>query len=390
MIPQVTRYQVDLRRRRRHNHVECLDLVGSAAAGTTRPNERDSDFRLKFQPRFFDRPHLHARMTRRTLVSFVGGAVTAWPIAAPAQRPNGMRRIGVLMGLADSDPEGQARFLAFRERLHKLGWIDGSNIQIVTRWAGGDIARTRAYAAELVGLAPDAILVNTPPGLAALQTATRSIPIVFVQVVDAAESIVNSPAQPGGNITGFYNFFEYSMTGKWLQLLTEAAPRVKRVAAMQNPNHPAWTKYLDAIRSVAHSLGIDVISAGVQEPADIERVIEIFAREPGGGLIVLPDTFTTVHRGLIVAAAARHDLPAIGRGKSFAMAGGLMSYGADLVDQLSQAASYIDRVLRGEKVAELPVQASTKFELVINLKAANALGLTIPHSLLLGADHIIE
>lgn len=329
-------------------------------------------------------------MKRRKFIILLGGTAAAWQLAALAQQASRTQQVGVLMGLAESDPEGQERYAAFRERLQKLGWTEGGNIRVITRWAAGDIARTQAYAAELVGLAPDVILVNTPPGLAALQTATRSIPVVFVQVVDAAEGAVNSPARPGGNITGFYTFFEYSMTGKWLEMLKEVAPRVRRVAVMQNPKHPAWTRYLGAIRNIAPSLGIEVIPAPVQEPAEIERVIERFARVPNGALVVLPDTFTTAHRGLIVAAAARYRVPAIGQSKAFATTGGLMSYGADLVDLLRQSGTYVDRILRGAKPAELPVQASTKFQLVINLKTAKTLGLTIPQSILLRADNVIE
>ncbi|MFZ2649399.1 MAG: ABC transporter substrate binding protein [Burkholderiaceae bacterium] len=203
-------------------------------------------------------------MNRRNLIAFLGGAAGAWPLAARAQRGNQTRLVGVLMGLAESDPEGQERFASFRNRLQKLGWSEGSNIRVVTRWAGGDIARTRAYAAELVGLAPDVILVNTPPGLLVLQAATRSIPIVFVQVVDAAEGVVNSPARPGGNATGFYTFFEYSMAGKWLQMLKELATRVRRVAALQNSQHPAWSRYLDTLRSVAPSFCMSIASCGAR------------------------------------------------------------------------------------------------------------------------------
>lgn len=329
-------------------------------------------------------------MRRRRLVASLGTAAVACSFGARAQRAERMPLVGVLMGLAETDPEGRERFAAFRDALQKLGWNEGSNIRIATRWGSGDIARTRAYAAELVGLAPDVILVNTPPGLAALQAATRRIPIVFVQVVDAAEGTVNSPARPGGNATGFYTFFEYSMAGKWVQMLKEVAPQTKRVAALQNPQHPAWSRYLEAVRSVAPALGIEVVAAGVQEPAEIERVIQGFARTAHGGLLVLPDTFTTVHRALIVAAAARFRLPSIGQSKAFATAGGLMSYGANLADLLRQAAPYVDRILRGEKPAELPVQASTRFELILNRKTANALGLKIPLSMLILADNVIE
>ncbi len=329
-------------------------------------------------------------MKRRNFSIFLSGVATAWPLVAPAQRATRRRQIAVLMGLAENDPEGQERFAAFRDRLQQLGWTEGDNVNMFTRWAAGDIARTQAYATELVSRAPDVIFVNTPPGLAALQTATRSIPVVFVQVVDAAESTVSSPARPGGNATGFHAFFEYTMTGKWLEMLKEAAPQVRRVAVMQNPNHPAWTRYVAAIRSIAPALGIAVVPAGVEKPAEIAPVLEEFAREPGGALVVLPDTFTTVHRGLIVAAATRYRLPAIGQSKAFATAGGLMSFGADLVDLVRQAGTYVDRILCGAKPAELPVQASTKFELVVNLKTGKALGLTIPPSILLRADIVIE
>lgn len=329
-------------------------------------------------------------MKRRRFIVYSAGVAAAWPLAALAQPAGQIRRVGVLTGLAQSDLEAQERVAAFRERLQKLGWTEGGNLRIITRWAAGDIARTRAYAAELVDLAPDVILVNTPPGLAALQTATRRIPVVFVQVVDAAEGTIKSPAHPGGNVTGFYTVFDYSIAGKWLELLKEVAPRIRRVAAMQDPKHPAWSKYLSAVKDVAPSLGIEVIPAPVQEPAEIERAIDMLAREPDGGLIVLPDSFTAVHRGRIIAAAARYRLPAVSHLKGFAAAGGLMSYGADLVDLVGQAASYVDRILRGRRPAELPVQASTKFELVVNLNTARAFDLKVPQTILLRADRVIE
>jgi len=327
-------------------------------------------------------------MKRRQFIAVLGGAA-AWPLVARAQ-VNRVGRVGVLMGLAEDDPEGRERYAAFRRSLQNLGWSEGRNIRFVARWAGGDVGRTRDYAAELVGLRPEVILVNTPTGLAALQQATRTIPIVFVQVVDAAEGAINSPAHPGGNATGFYTFFEYSMAGKWLQLLKEVSPRVKRVAAMMNPDHPAWTKYLSAISTVALPLGIELIPAGVQAADEIDQIIQTFAERPDGGLIVLPDTFTTVHRDSIVSATARNRLPSIGPVKSFAAAGGLISYGADLTDLMSQSASYIDRILRSEKPGDLPVQASTKFELVINRKTAKALGIEFPSGVLALADEVIE
>jgi putative tryptophan/tyrosine transport system substrate-binding protein len=329
-------------------------------------------------------------MKRRKLIILVCGMTAALPLAGLAQRSDRMRRVCVLLGLAESDPEGQERYTAFRERLQQLGWTEGGNVQLVARWAAGDTGRTQAYATELVKLAPDVILVNTPPGLAALQAATRSIPIVFVQVVDAREAGVSSPARPGGNVTGFYTVFEYSIAGKWLQLLKEAAPALKRVAVMQHPNHPAWKNYLDAINNVAPSLGIEVIPADVREPADIQRVIAIMGREPGGGLLVPPDSFTATHRGSLAAAAEHHRLPTIGHFTAFTTAGGLMSYGADLKDLVRQSATYVDRILRGANPSELPVQASTKFEFAINLKTAKALGLTIPQAMLLRADHVIR
>lgn len=329
-------------------------------------------------------------MQRRKLIVLAGGMAAAWPGAGLAQRSDPLRRVGVLMGLAESDPEGHERYASFRERLQQLGWTESGNVQLIARWAAGDTGRTQAYASELVKLAPDVILVNTPPGLAALQTATRSIPIVFVQVLDAREAGVSSLARPGGNVTGFYTVFEYSIAGKWLQLLKEVAPALKRVAVMQHPKHPAWGNYLDALKNVAPALGVEIIAAAVQETADIQRAIEKLAREPGGGLLVPPDSFTATHRGLLVAAAERYRLPSIGHFTAFANSGGLMSYGADLKDSVRQSAAYVDRILRGADPAELPVLASTKFEFAINLKTARALGLTIPQSVLLRADHVIR
>jgi putative tryptophan/tyrosine transport system substrate-binding protein len=329
-------------------------------------------------------------MRRREFITILGGAVAAWPLATRAETQK-IRRIGVLMGLAESDPEGQARIAAFRRTLQERDWMEGGNIRVDYRWAAGDIERTRTLAMELVSSAPDVIVVNTPPGLSALREATRSIPIVFVQVLDASESgIVLNPARPEANVTGFTNFYEYAMSGKWLTLLKEIAPSVTRVAVLQNPNHPSWAGYQHAVAAAAPSLGVQVIPAGVNAPAQIDGALDALAREPGGGLLLLPDTFITVHRDRIIALANRLRLPAIYPSRFYAAGGGLMAYGADLVELLRLAASYVDRILRGAAPGDLPVQSSTKFELVINLRTAKALGLDIPAKLLALADEVIE
>ena len=327
-------------------------------------------------------------MRRREFI--VGLGAFAWPPAASGQRFERMRRVGLLMGLDESDPEAQGRFAAFRQSLAGFGWIDEDNVHIIARWAAGSVDNTRRYASELVGLRPDVIVVNTPIGLTALRDGAKSIPIVFVQVLDAAESAVNNAAHPGGNITGFYSFFESKMAGKWLQLLQVASPGLKRVGVMQNPEHPAWGSYFGSIQPVAASLGIQAIPAPVQSAEVIEQVIGRFSRESGDGLIVLPDSFTTAHRDLIVAASNHQQIPNIAASKSFPAAGGLMSYGADLGDLMRKAGGYVDRILKGQRAAELPVQASTTFELVLNRNAARTLGLTIPSSLLALADEVIE
>jgi ABC-type uncharacterized transport system substrate-binding protein len=328
-------------------------------------------------------------MKRREFITLLGG-VAAWPITANGQQLTRIRRVGLLTGLAQNDTEAQTRIKAFQQRLQELGWTEGQNVQIEYRWAAGNVGRTRVYAAELVALGPDVILVNTPPGLAALQKATHTIPIVFVQVVDASESGAASIAHPGGNVTGFYSYFAYTIVGKWLEILKEIAPHVRRVAILQNTDHPAWLGYLRAIKTIAPSFGVGVVAAGLQGPADIKPAIDDFAREPDGGLIVLPDSMTTANRKTIIELAAAHRLPATYPLRSFVKSGGLISYGADLVASFRQATSYVDRILRGAKPAELPAQQSTKLELVINLKTAKALGLTIPPTLLARADEVIE
>jgi putative ABC transport system substrate-binding protein len=319
------------------------------------------------------------------------GRAAAWSVAARPQPRERARHVGVLMGLDESDPEGQARISAFQRTLQTLGWTEGKNIEVDYRWAGGDVERTRQLADELVQSAPDVIVVNSPPGSSALRQATSTIPIVFVQVLDASQSgLVINPAKPEANVTGFTNFYEYAMAGKWLQLLKEVAPSLRRVAIMQNPNHPSWVGYLDKSATAGASLGLQVVPARIYAPADIDNLLNALAREPNGGLVVLPDTFTTVHRQRIIDAAARNRLPAAYPLRFFATNGGLLSYGADLVELLRLAAVYVNRILRGEAPSDLPVQSSTKFELIVNLKTAKALGVTIPETLLATADEVIQ
>src|SRR5262245_52575908 len=325
---------------------------------------------------------------RRELVRLLGGGAAAvWPLMARAQQ----RRIGVLMGLAEDDPEGRARLAMLGKALQDLGWIEGHSIRTDYRWAAGDIDRTNLLATELVRSAPDAIIVNTPPGLSALQVKTNTIPIVFVQVLDASESgIVVNPARPEANATGFTNFYEYAISGKWLSLLREIAPAVQRVTVMQNPNHPSWVGYQGAIAAAAPLIGVQPIEARIYAPADIDQTFDVLVREPNSGLLVLPDTFNTVHRAKIIALAARHRITAGYPHRFYATDGGLMAYGADLAGLLRLAASYVDRILRGARHAALPVQSSSKFELVINLKTAKALGLEVPPMLLAQANEVIE
>jgi len=328
-------------------------------------------------------------MQRREFITLLGGAAAVWPLTARAQQPDQMRRIGVLIGFADNDPEGQARAKAFQQKLQDLGLTDGHNVRIEYRWII-DPDRIPALAAELVHLTPDVILAYGNPVLAALRRETRSIPIVFVQVTNpVGGGFVASLAHPGGNITGFTNF-EFAIGGKWLETLKEIAPDTRRVAVILNPENPTASGYLGAIEAMAPSLGVQVTPTAGRDAADIERAIEAFAGAPDGGVIVLPDLIAFFNRELFVALAARHRLPAVYPVRLFAAAGGLLSYGVDQINQSRQAASYIDRILKGEKPADLPVQAPTKFELVINLKTAKALGLTVPPQLLARADEVIE
>ena len=328
-------------------------------------------------------------MRRRDFIA-LAGAAAAWPLAARAQPAADVRRIGVLSPFAESDPEVQANVTAFRQSLQKLGWTEGRNLRIDYRWGSADAERIRAQAIELVGLKPDVILVSTALALQPLQRETRSIPIVFTQITDPVGSgFVASLANPGGNITGFTPA-EFSMFGKQLEVLKEAAPQVTRVAVMLNPDQKPQAGMWRAIEAAAPSFGVRLTAAGVRNSGEIERAVDSFAREPNGGLIVLPNPVNEGNRKLIITLAARHRLPAVYAFPFFVRDGGLISYGVDLVDQYRQAAAYVDRIFKGEKPAELPIQQPTKFELVINLKTAKALGLDLPWFLQQRADEVIE
>jgi putative tryptophan/tyrosine transport system substrate-binding protein len=329
-------------------------------------------------------------MKRREFITLFGGAAAAWPVAARAQQSERMRRIGVLMPWATDDPVAKARVAAFQQELQQLGWTEGRNIRIDTRWAAGNADEIRTQAAELVGLAPDAILAATSPSMVALRQATRAVPIVFVQVLDpVGAGFVASLGRPGGNATGF-TLFEYGMSGKWLELLKEIAPGVKRAAILRDPGSPAGIGQFAAIQTVAPSFGVELIPFDLHDTAEIEPAIETFARSSNGGLIVAASIIAAVHPETIITQAARYRLPAIYSDPTFAARGGLSSYGPNRVDQYRRAAGYVDRILRGEKPADLPVQAPTKYELVVNLKTATTLGLTVPPTLLARADEVIE
>jgi putative ABC transport system substrate-binding protein len=294
------------------------------------------------------------------------------------------------MPLAEDDPVGQARIAAFLQGLQHTGWTNGGNVRIDYRWSAGDDERVRKYAAELVALAPDVILATGSATVGALLQATRTIPIVFPIAVDpVGAGFVESLARPGGNATGFL-LFEYGISGKWLELLKEIAPKLKRVAILRDPSIAAGSGQLGAIQSVAPSLGVELSPFGVRDGGEIERAIDAFARVPNSGLIVTGTPLATVHRDLIITLAVRHRLPAVYYDRLFVSAGGLISYGPDILDQYRRAAAYVDRILKGEKPADLPVQAPTKYELVINLKTARALGLELPPTLLARADEVIE
>jgi putative ABC transport system substrate-binding protein len=331
-------------------------------------------------------------IARRKFITALGGATVAWPLAARAQQPVQMRRIGVLMAHAESDPEFEAYLAAFREGLEKLGWTEGRNIRIDTRWGALDDAEARQrLAKELVALEPDVILTQNTPPTASMLEQTHTIPIIFVIVADPVGSgFVASLPRPGGNATGF-TVMEPTMSGKWLELLKEIAPRVNRAAFLFNPaTAPYFDYYLNPFKAAAASFGMDVILAPVHDRAELDTVIAAQAREPNGGLILIPDGFLNVHRDEIISLAARYSLPAVYPWRFFAERGGLLSYGSEQGDEFRLAATYVNRILQGEKPSELPVQAPVKFELVINLKTAKALGLTVPQSLIATADEVIE
>ena len=326
---------------------------------------------------------------RREVLTLLGGAVAVWPIAARAQQPDRMRRIGVLMSVADG-PEGKARLGAFLEGLQQLGWTDGRNVRIDQRWGAGDAERARKYAAELVALGADVILASGDHSVVASRQATRTVPIVFTTVADpVGTGYVESLARPGGNMTGF-TLFEYSTSGKWLELFKEIAPGVKRVGVMREAGTATGTGFFVAIQAAAQAPGVELSPIGVGDAGEIEGGIAAFARSPNGGLIVTGSAQTAVHSNLIVTLAARHKLPAVYFARFVVAAGGLISYGPDFLDVHRRPAAYVDRILKGEKPADLPVQAPTKYELVINLKTAKALGLEIPSSVLARADEGIE
>ena len=330
-------------------------------------------------------------MKRREFITLFGGAAAAWPLAAIAQQAERMRHIGVLFGSAADDSEHQARFVALLQGLQQLGWVDGRNVRINTRWATTNPDDIRRHAVELAALAPDVILAATGTAtVAPLLQATRTVPIVFALVIDPVGSgFVASLAQPGGNATGF-TLFEYGMSGKWLELLKEIAPRVTRAAILRDPGIASGIGQLATVQAVAPSLGLELSPVDVRDASEIERAITAFARSGNGGLIVTASALATRYRDLIIALAARHKLPAVYSGRWFVTDGGLLSYGPDYVDQLRRAAGYVDRILKGEKPADMPVQAPTRYELVINLKTAKALGLDVPANLLARADAMIE
>jgi ABC-type uncharacterized transport system substrate-binding protein len=329
-------------------------------------------------------------MRRREFITLLGGAAATWPLAARAQQPDRMRRIGVLHTPAVDDPDGQARNAAFLQGLQQFGWTDGRNVQIDTRWSAGDADRIRRYVAEFAAFLPDVIVASGSATVGPLLQATRTVPIVFVNVPDpVGAGYVESLARPGGNATGFI-LFEYGISGKWLELLKQISPGVTRAAVIRDAAITAGIGQFGAIQSAAPSLGLEVNPVNVRDAAEIERAVAAFARTPNGGLIVTGSALAVVHRNLIITLAAQHKLPAVYFRREFVTDGGLMSYGPDIMDQYRRAAAYVDRILKGEKAADLPVQAPTKYDLVINLKTAKALPLDIPASVLALADEVIE
>jgi ABC-type uncharacterized transport system substrate-binding protein len=329
-------------------------------------------------------------MRRRDFITLLGGAAASWPLAARAQQPGPMRRVGVLMALTTDDPESEPRLAAFAQGLQQLGWTVGQNIRVDYRWGGGDADALRKYAAELVALAPDVILAHSSGSLAPLLQATRTVPIVFTIVADpVGAGYIESLARPGVNATGFTSF-EYGTSAKWLELLKQIAPSVIRVAVIRESTLSSGIGQLAALQAVAPSLGVELRPVDTRDAIEIERAITAFAQGPNGGLIVTGSPATVAHRKVIITMAARHGLPAVYSYPLFVTQGGLIAYGPDLVDSFRRAAGYVNRILKGEKPADLPVQAPTKYALVINLKTAKALGLDIPANVLARADEVIE
>jgi putative tryptophan/tyrosine transport system substrate-binding protein len=329
-------------------------------------------------------------MKRRDFIKTISGAVAVWPIAARAQQPERVRRIGVLMPGVAADLENQNRIAAFQQGLHELGWTDGRNVRIDYRWGGGDADRIRSSAAELVALAPDVIFAGASSAMAALLQVTRTVPIVFATVADpVGAGYVDSLARPGGNATGFL-LFEYGIVGKWLELLKQLAPALTRAAVIRDPNISTGIGQWAVIQAIAPSIGVELSLINIRDAGEIEHDITTFARSPNSGLIVTGAPLATLYRELIVRLAADHRLPAVYYERYFVTGGGLISYGPHMVDQFQRAAGYVDRILKGENPANLPVQAPTKYELVINLKTANALGIDVPPTLLARADEVIE
>ena len=329
-------------------------------------------------------------MQRREFIVLLGGTAAAWPQAARAQQTERMRRIGVLMSDAANDPEGQARVTVFVQALQQLGWTDGRNMRIDVRWGAVDADRYRKYAEELVALAPDVILATSSAALGTLQRATRTVPIVFAAVADpVGAGYVDSLARPGGNASGFA-LFEYGIAGKWLELLKQIAPTLTRAAVMRDPTVSLGIGQWAVIQAMAPSTGVDLSLVNMRDASEIERDITTFARSSNSGLIVTASPLASQHRELIIRLAADLKVPAVYFERYFVTGGGLISYGPHMIDQYQRAASYVDRILKGEKPADLPVQAPTKYELAINLKTAKALGLTVPPTLLARADEVIE
>jgi len=329
-------------------------------------------------------------VNRREFIAGLGGVAAVWPLAARAQQAERMRRIGVLMNLPADDLDAPARVAAFAQGLQELGWTMGRNVQIDYRWGAGVADLYRRYGAELVALTPDLILASGVPAVSAVQQASRTMPVVFVDTTDpVAAGVVASLARPGGYATGFMQF-EFGMSGKWLQLLKEIAPGVTRAAVIRNPMTPAGSGQLGAIQAVAPSLGVEISPIDVRDTSETEHAIAAFAGKPNGGLIVLSTSLAVAHREQIIGSAARHRLPAVYPFRIYVSTGGLVSYGPDKIDPYRQAAGYVDRILKGEKPSDLPVQAPTKYDLVINLKTAKALGLEISPTLLARADEVIE